>query len=253
MSNQAKVRGPSSQALPLQEGEIHVWCADLNVPVETLRSLRSVLSPDEAARAERFYFDPDRNRFIATRSILRVLLSRYLGVLPQSIQFSYGEHGKPFLKEDTYTHVRFNVSHSHQKAVLAFTKVYDVGVDVEFLRPERATDELANRFFASPETCALRALPPDLRLAGFFACWTRKEAFIKAKGRGLSLSLSSFVVSLDPRDSARLISVNSDSLEGSRWHLENLEVGPDYRAAVAAESVPMKVELHQWEWNKISF
>ncbi|MDD5541795.1 MAG: 4'-phosphopantetheinyl transferase superfamily protein [Acidobacteriia bacterium] len=243
---------PSAQLPELQEGVIQIWTADLDLQSQAPTALQTVLSTDERARATRFYFDRDRNRFTATRALLRLLLGRYLKVPPQSIEFSYGPHGKPFLTEEAHSKVRFNVSHSHEKALLAFAKRFDLGVDVEHQRPERATEELAKRFFSGPEVKALKDLPVDLRTSGFFACWTRKEAFIKATGGGLSISLSSFTVSVDPREPARLVSIQSDSEESSRWLLENLEVGSDYRAAVAVENNSMRVELQKWNWGAIS-
>jgi len=239
--------------LSLGGDEVHVWRADLEPTTPSRPSLVSLLSEAEVNRAERFYFERDRHRFVATRSLLRILLGRYLQVSPEVVRFAYGAHGKPFLQADTEAGIRFNVSHSQHVALLAFAKGHDVGVDVEFLRPERSTDDLAERFFSPQEVAVLRALPEEFRVLGFFSCWTRKEAFIKAKGEGLSIPLSSFVVTVDPREPARLLETQLDPAAASRWHIENLNVGSDYRGALAIEHISTIVRTWEWNWRDIRF
>jgi 4'-phosphopantetheinyl transferase len=239
--------------LSLGGDEVHVWRAGLESATSSISSLASLLSEDEVLRAKRFYFEKDRNQFVATRSLLRILLGRYLQVSPEGIRFGYGTHGKPFLQEDAESHIRFNVSHSHHVALLAFAGHREVGVDAEFLRPERSTDDLAERFFSPLEVAALRALPKELWLGGFFSCWTRKEAFIKALGEGLSFPLSSFAVSVDPREPARLLETQLDPDAASRWHIENLNVGSDYRGALAIEYASTGIRTWEWNWRDIRF
>jgi 4'-phosphopantetheinyl transferase len=156
------------------------------------------------------------------------LLSRYLQHAPNEFRFVYTPFGKPSLGAT----LRFNVSHSHGLALFAFAAT-EIGVDLERIRPELAGQEIAQRFFAPEEAAALQELPPEQRFNAFFRCWTRKEAFIKAHGKGMSLPLNKFTVEF--ADSARLLSTAFDPAELDRWSLYGLEPGDEYAGAVAAE------------------
>jgi 4'-phosphopantetheinyl transferase len=238
---------PPAGALPIGDAEVHVWRARLELPAAGLCGLARILDADESARAARFVFDVHRDRFIARRGILRLILARYLGVMPAGITLESSEYGKPLLAGSHRTDLRFNLSHSQDVALYAMTRGRDLGVDVERIRPGLAEDSIAERFFAAGEVAALRALPQASQPAAFFDCWTRKEAFVKAKGMGLSLALDSFEVSLGDTGPARLVRTSPDPGEAARWSMVALHPAPDYAAAlvVAARSF----ELRCWNWS----
>jgi 4'-phosphopantetheinyl transferase len=226
--------------LTLHSGEVHVWRAVLDLPESQVHSLRSTLTADERQRAERYIFEKDRTHFVVARGLLRVLLGGYLRQDPSCLRFAYGPYGKPALATDTgRAALRFNVSHSHGLALYAITRGREVGVDIERIRPEIAQEKIAEHFFAPREVTVLRSLPPLLQAPAFFACWTRKEAYIKAKGDGLALPLDQFEVSLAPGEPAVLLRTAWDPHEAAGWALKDLAPAPDYRAAVA-------VAGHDW-------
>ena len=216
------------------EGEIHAWFARLDLRPDRLERLRASLSPDELARAGRFHFERDRDRFTAARGMLRELLGEYLETSPQCLSFLYGEHGKPALAPPwDGSGMRFNLSHSHGYGLYAFTTGREIGCDIEQLREDVLRDRIAERFFSSAEQAALNALPPHLRTEGFFNCWTRKEAWIKARSQGLSLPLDSFDVTLAPGEEARLVATRPDPEEAARWSVVDLRAPQGFAAAVA--------------------
>jgi phosphopantetheinyl transferase len=161
--------------------------------------MRTILNPEETARADRFFMDVHRNRFIAGRALLRDLLAGYLGQPPEAIRFVYNEWGKPALAPGFAARdLRFNLSHSQDLAMYAFVLERDVGVDLEMIRAEVANERVAENFFSPSEVATLRALPLEHQAEGFFNCWTRKEAYVKVRGQGLSIELKSFDISLIP-------------------------------------------------------
>ena len=194
-------------------GEVHVWQAGLAASPEDVARLQAGLSDDERARAARFLFDRHRRRFVVARATLRAMLARYTGRPAASLVFEYGPHGKPALVGAG--DVRFIVAHWDELAVYAVTRGAAVGVDVERLREVHEADRIAERFFSVPERDELRALPEASRSAGFFTCWTRKEAYVKARGEGLAHPLDAFAVSATPSSPARLSAVDPDALEGA--------------------------------------
>jgi 4'-phosphopantetheinyl transferase len=227
---------PASADLQLQDDEVHVWRAWLDLPTARLEQLHRILSEDEKAKAARFYFSKDRDHYTAARGFLRTLLGRYLAVEPAQIQFSYNQYGKPDLAPGArQTPVRFNLAHSHGLALFAFNRSREIGIDLEWMRPDRATGEIADRFFAPAEAAALRALPAELRPRAFFNCWTCKEAFIKARGLGLFLALDQFVVTLAPDETPALVRAEGDPNASSRWSLSGLDAAEGYAAAMAVD------------------
>lgn len=200
-----------------------------------------LLDPDEVSRANRFYFEKDRKHFAVARGFLRSLLGRYLDADPKQLQFNYGEYGKPSLPGAG--RLRFNVSHSHGLALYALTEGRDIGVDVEYVRADFTSDEIARRFFSPFEVESLCGLPAEERVASFFRCWTRKEAYIKATGLGLSQPLDGFDVTLRPGERAALLRTEAGSPEN--WSMANVEVGPGYAGAVAVEGLISKIAY--WE------
>lgn len=206
-----------------------------------IEGFRSLLSPDELQRAGRFRFDIDRNSYIVSRGTLRSLLGSYLNVPPRQLRFTYSEYGRPSLANETPgSKIDFNVSHSRRVALIAFARGRQIGVDVEYVRRGFGTSEVAERFFSTVERHALRELPHEQRHDAFFRCWTRKEAFIKALGEGLSHPLDQFDVSLAPGSPAVLLATRPDSHEVHRWKLWNIDVPHEYAAALATESVSSK-------------
>ena len=233
----------------LADGEVHVWAAPLDPSAEAIRSHAALLAPDERARADRFRFDRDRRRFTVARGVLRTLLGRYLEVDPRRVAFRYESHGKPALGGELAAHgLRFNVSHSGEMALFAFTAGRDLGVDVEEVRPMEDGLDIAERFFSQAEVEAFRALPAEIRDDAFFNCWTRKEAYIKAVGEGLSFPLHVFDVSLAPGEPARLLA-SRDPQQAERWSLRGLpDPAPGYRAAIVVEGEGW--DLACWRWDE---
>lgn len=221
----------------LANGEVHVWLASLTQPAAQVAELRELLDADERGRADRFHFEKDRGRFVVARALLRRLLGLYLNARPAELSFAYGAFGKPELRGEAGAPpaLRFNLAHSHELALYAFARGREVGVDLEHVRPDLAGEEIAERFFSAREVAALRSLAPEARAEGFFNCWTRKEAYIKALGEGLSHPLDSFTVSLRPGEPAALLEVEGDEAEAARWSLRELRPAPGYVAALVAE------------------
>jgi 4'-phosphopantetheinyl transferase len=217
--------------------EIHVWQADMARSDEERARWEATLSPDEKERADRFHFMKDRNRFVVARGLLRELLGRYLRQAPASLEFSYGEYGKPSLSgENASSGLCFNLSHSSDLAVYAIAGERNLGIDVEHIRPEAAGDRIAERFFSAREVNDLRTLPAEARVEGFFHCWTRKEAYLKATGMGLQIALGSFAVSLSPGQPTQFLSGVAP-----RWHLAAYRPAEGYVAALVYDGSPSAI------------
>jgi len=231
---------PSGPLKPqLDENSVHVWCAELAQPQERIDGYRSLLSADELERAVRFRFDRHRNDYIAGRGMLRVLLGRYLKHPPEAAKISYSHYGKPLLPDNR---LQFNLAHSGGLALFVFTLHDEVGVDIEQERDLRDALAIAERFFSPSERAALRELPDSERVPAFFRCWTRKEAFIKAVGEGLSYPLADFDVTLAPGEPARLLSIRGSEEEARRWSLQSLDLPAGNFGAVALQNPAMQLE-----------
>lgn len=237
---------PPAGNLALAPDTVHVWRTATEVPASRVAPLYELLAPDERARAARFLYEEDRRRYTVARGVLRSLLGRYLDEEPTAVEFRYGGHGKPSLAGTPGGRdVRFNLSHSYGWALHAFAIGREVGVDVERVRPETDIMGVARHSFSPAEVEALTSLPTGQRREGFFNCWTRKEAFIKAHGEGIALGLSRFDVTLRPGEPAALLRFEGDPAEVSRWSMCALDAGEGYKAALA-------VEGERWElkcWN----
>ena len=224
--------GPASPLLP--DDEVHVWRASLDevAPIQLDRAL----SQEDRIQGMRFRFDVDRERFLVARASLRLILGRYLRLAPDKLRFAAGEHGKPYLSETkNRLGLRFNLSHSRDLALIAIARKREIGVDIEHMRGDFAGDEIAERFFSQSEISQLKSLAPDVRAEAFFKCWTRKEAYIKGRGEGLSFPLDQFDVSLEPNSDAALLANHLDPTETARWTLRALSPALDYAAAIAVE------------------
>ncbi|HEV2800642.1 MAG TPA: 4'-phosphopantetheinyl transferase superfamily protein [Pyrinomonadaceae bacterium] len=234
---------------PLADGEVHLWRAPLAQMPATLERLHATLAPDETAKAARYRFQRHRDHYVAARGILRQLLGRYLDAPPERLRFTYSPYGKPALDPSTHGEpdLCFNLSHSHELALYAFARGRELGIDIEHVRADLAGAEIAARFFSAREVSALRALPTEeTRVRAFFNCWTRKEAYIKARGEGLSHPLDAFDVSLAPGDPAALLGTRGDPQELTRWTLHGLDAGEDYAAALAVRGSNHTLCLWQW-------
>ena len=235
------------ETLVLGCDEVHVWRATLDQTPSQIQSFRHNLAADEQARAERFHFERDREHFIVARGVLRAILGRYLNRAPEGLSFCYGSHGKPALAgESGGDAIRFNVSHSHGVALYAVTRGREVGIDLERIRFDLAVAEIAERFFSRREAAMLRTLPTEAQRQAFFRCWTRKEAYIKARGEGLSLPLDQFDVSLAPGEPEAILGTQPDPSEASRWSLQELTPAPGYVAALAVEGHGWRLACWQW-------
>jgi 4'-phosphopantetheinyl transferase len=233
---------PSS--FQLASDEIHCWRASLDVPPETFARLYASLTPDERTRSARFHFERDQQRFIGARGVLRDLLGRYLQTQPRQIRFVYNAFGKPDLGPEFASRLKFNLSHSAGLALIAITTASNVGVDLEYIRAQSDYADIARRFFSVAELDYLSALPGHLYAEAFFSCWTKKEAYLKARGEGLATPLNSFSVPLttDPAHT------HVDLCGG--WSLYTLRPAPGYAGALAIEGTGWR--LRQWQWKNLA-
>jgi 4'-phosphopantetheinyl transferase len=224
---------PILDRVPLLPADgIHVWRADLNVNEAVEAEIAALLSPDETARASRFVQTHDRRRFVVTRGSLRWLLGEYLGSAPATVPLASSQWGKPFLS-NAGSGIRFSVAHSEDLALLAFARGKEIGVDLEHLRADLEWPELARRYFAPTEIAALQAIGESERLHAFFRCWTRKEAYVKALGKGLQVPLDGFAVTI--AGPAALIHTSHDPFQRARWDLCDLAPAAGFAAAMCIE------------------
>jgi len=228
---------PPPASLSLASGAVHVWRASLAQPPHLQETFLRTLDDYERARADRFHFEQHRRRFVLGRGFLRALLARYLQVEPAEVRFVYGPYGKPLLSDEHGARrLRFNASHSHELAAYAFAEEHELGIDVEYVKEDFAGEDIARHFFSAHEVETLLALPESERAAAFFRCWTRKEAYIKAIGSGLSHPLDEFDVTLTAGEQAALIRDYRDKHANSRWSMFNLEL-EGYAGALVVEGL----------------
>ena len=237
--------------LTLSPGLVHVVRVHLDLLPERIAQLcRDLLSDDERQKAERFRVEDPRRQFVTCRSALRRLLAGSFQLSPRELKFEYGAHGKPRLARGGlpagFPEVEFSVSHSGHLGLIALTIEAPVGVDIEQRNPRVNALRLAERFFATSESQELARLPAEKLLDGFYKGWTCKEAYIKATGRGLSLSLSSFLVSMDPDQPVALIHVDDQPDAPLAWTVCALDVGDGHAASLMVGTSPCTINC--WEW-----
>jgi 4'-phosphopantetheinyl transferase len=239
----------TSHPLP-HPGEVQVQIVSLDQPREVVSELARTLAPDEQERALRFVFPRDQSRFIVGRGVLRSILGEALGTAPVALRFAYGAHGKPELAAPfNRSGLTFNLAHSSDVALVAVARGAPIGVDIERLRPVDDLDGIIKQTFSDRERRTLLALPASDRARGFFHCWTRKEAFVKAIGDGLSYPLESFSMSLRDGDQPRLEHIGGDEDAGLAWSVLNLEPAPEYVAAVVIAGRCTRCRRRHWTWH----
>ena len=220
----------------LRTDEVHVWRLEMPRSRQWLQTAETFLSDEERSRAQRFHFEKDRTRFTLCRGALRALLGRYVNLSPARIALEYGAHGKPRLSLEGSERLgpfEFNVSHSGDHILFVMGRSHPLGVDVEQMRQDVEMESLAKRFFSEREVVDLSALDPGERTEGFFNCWTRKEAYVKAHGQGLSLGLGSFAVTLKPGVAPEIYWFESQAEQNKSWQLWDLPMPTGYRASLA--------------------
>jgi 4'-phosphopantetheinyl transferase len=234
---------------PSADSEVQVWAASLDVGQAAASECAACLSADELARASRFVAPRDRSRFIVGRAFLRHTLAARLGMRPDEIRLRYASRGKPALEGTTG--LQFNLAHSAGLAVCALVEGHaEVGVDVERIESMRDADAVARAVFSPAERARYEALPEEARLRAFFEAWTRKEAFLKALGCGLSRPLASFDVAFGPGEVARLVASCVDPQEVDRVTLHGFEVGAEFVGAVATLGASARAQLWEWHWTE---
>jgi len=235
----------SHEKLELKEKTIQVWHCNFDFNRDKIDFYTSLLSKDENQRASRFKFKKDKDCYIITRGILRLLLASYLKIEVKEISFKYTSYDKPLLAFES--ELKFNVSHSGNRAVFAFFKGTEIGVDIEKIKTDFDVLELAQNFFSKTEIASLEKQPKSELARAFFRCWTRKESFIKAEGSGLSFPLDKFTVSLNHDLEADLLETEWNPLEKDQWQLFSFVPFIDYIGAVAVPCSIAKINYFNWD------
>ena len=220
---------PAREWEPASDDVIDVWRFELEVQDDDW----AILTPDEAQTANRIVVEEKRDRKASSKAHLRRILARYLGTRPQDVRFTYGQHGKPRLAE--HDEPRFNLSDSESRGIAAVSRGVRIGVDLEFAREGRAFTDIADRFFTEAESAALRALPSEDRRTAFYRAWTRKEAYLKAWGTGLSFATNRFTLDYIGEGPGSLVATEMPEDDASRWHFKDVELGPAYAGAICFE------------------
>jgi 4'-phosphopantetheinyl transferase len=226
--------------LPPLESSVQVWAVRLDDPGINFEDARQVLSSDEGERAARFRFERHRRRYLVAHIALHEILSRYLAVEPERLSFDLGANGKPRVVDALANGIEFNLSHSDEMALIAVSYGRELGVDIEQVREKFEFQEVAERFFTAKEVAALRSLPGELRRQAFYKCWTSKEAFLKAKGTGLSGALDEVDISSSDSEQVRITA----SVAG--WSLCAVQPIADYEAALVVANTPQAIQCYRW-------
>ena len=236
------VFAPAMSSGIIARGEVHVWCVSLNSETAPFTALNALLCDEELVRARRFRFDHHRRRYIVARAMVRILLGRYLQKRGEEICFEYGPKGKPRLGgSDGGSGLRFNISHSNELALMAFCLNEEVGVDVEAVHEMGDAESILRNHFCPEEIEQWLSLPAQFRARGFFDCWTRKEAYVKAVGDGLSLPLDEFQVAFLPGEKSRIRMRSGDE---DTWSLFDVSPAPDYAGALAIRGSGWKLNWY---------
>ena len=229
----------------LKNNQVHVWQIDLELSTEQINNLFTLLSKDERERANKFHFERDKTRFVAARGSLRRVLSRYVGVAAERLQFNYNAYGKPGLLQAP--ELQFNLSHANSKALIAVSHAA-VGIDIEYSEKELDIDGIAKRFFSVNEYQLITSLSGVKKRKAFFTGWVRKEAFLKALGQGLSYALAKVEVTLLPEQPAQIIALHDEQQNLADWSMFALAVPVGYEAALVVKAIALSLELKYFEY-----
>ena len=229
-------------------GEVDIWRIRLDTEDRSIQHAGDFLGVDELARVARFRLECDRKRFFIAHATVRKILAKYVGCEPIQLVFENSEKGKPRLHQSLNPHdLRFNLSHSNDVALLVVTAGLSVGIDIEAVNYDLAMEEIARAFFSPDEVRSLLTLAKEQRTEAFFCCWTRKEAYIKAKGDGFFTASGSFSVSLRPDRPAALLRVADDVDELTRWSFYDIKIDRAYKATLVVEGRSHKIS--QWAFS----
>ena len=233
--------------IDISTDELHIWHASLEQTTIGLRELEACLSGEESARADRFYSRKDRDAYVVSHGVLHCILSKYLGVDPSSVSFKHDHCGKPCVSPEINSmRLSFNMSHSGNFAVYGIKIDSLIGVDIEYMRPDVDIDSISEYAFTSAEREELGSLCTEERICGFYNCWTRKEALVKAIGRGISISLTDFDVTLSPGVLPRLLRVAGNIDSPENWRIFDINVKDSYAGAVAVIDPGNELKCFQW-------
>lgn len=238
----------SDEPLSVTPGVVHLWRTRLICSADELVSHQRLLSDAEMMRGNRFIKKSDQEKFFLSKAILRRILALYFKISPEKIEFKYGKNGKPYVDRSSF---QFNVSHSGDCLLIAVTAGNEIGVDVEHVREKQDFLALAERFFAKAEYDAIKKLSPKNQVTAFYRCWTRKEAFIKATGLGLSFGLSDFEVAVEnlPLHDSALLSIRNDTAESKKWTLQSIamdDFSKSYFAAFAVQDAVTSIVCRRY-------
>jgi 4'-phosphopantetheinyl transferase len=229
LENQQQLIWQNQLDYQINNHQIHIWLIDINNYLQP--NFAAYLDDQEIERAQRFKFIKDRNCFIGSHAALRMLLGKYCSCDPCAITYEYTANNKPILTGNNL--IKFNLSHSHSQAIIAVTKNHPVGIDIEYMQEKKILAELAKRFFSTQEYAEYKSLPAQQKTLGFYNCWTRKEAFVKALGIGITCPLKSFSVNLTPEIHAKILSMHKNKGDISQWQLYGFIPAKQYCAAIA--------------------
>ena len=246
-NNQLPLWNFTPKKLILAAHEVHIWRANLDLPIQQVQELKEILSVDEKLRADKFRFPQHRHRFIVGRGLLRKILGYYLDIKPDYLEFEYSSHGKPRLAESFNKEgLQFNLSHSQGMVLYGCVWQYRIGIDLEYLRSMADVQKIAKRFFSSQEYDVIRNLPVEEKQRAFFRGWTGKEAYLKATGDGLAGSLDQIEISLIPNQPTSLLRIQGRVQTALDWSLYELIPASDYIATLVVEG--NNWNLRYWQW-----
>ncbi|MBN2040683.1 MAG: 4'-phosphopantetheinyl transferase superfamily protein [Spirochaetes bacterium] len=246
MSNLPKIWKTPEMPAILKGNEAHIWLVEINKQVRELDYYASILTSDEKKRSSRFVFEKDRNRDIINRAVLRLLLSKYIKIDPGRINYNYNKFNKPELSHPVNNELKFNLSHSGNLIIYAFSLRREIGIDIEKKRELNDADGIISRFCSEQEKSEYFSYPAEERGNIFISCWTRKEAYIKARGEGLAFPLNNFTMTLAPDKSPALMHVKDEKAEEKRWSFYNIIVPDDYNSTLAIEGNNIKLLYYKW-------
>lgn len=222
----------------INDKQVHIWLVTTKNYLAS--NFADYLDEQEKQRAQSFKFNRDRDCFIGSHAALRILLGKYCNCAPKTIAYKYNAHRKPILADEQK--IQFNLSHSRDLAIIAISKNHPIGIDIEYMQKKDILCDLAQRFFSPQEYAEYLSLPDAQKTAGFYNCWTRKEAFVKALGIGITCPLKSFTVNMDPTKSAKVLLTDNNQGKTDQWKLFGFNPTTDYCAAVAWHGI--EKELH---------